>query len=386
MAVAAIAGLGMTELSRRSTAPAVDLAATAIRLAVADAGLELSDVDGLLVATSPVAPPHRLDLTVARRAGLTDLRLASLIGAEGTGALQAIQLAALAVGAGAARAVACVFADTPVGDDVGGAAAFGQSGIFSDDGELDAAYGAVGWVTAYAMAARRYLDRYALPDSVFAPIAVAQRDWARLNPHAMVRAPLTVEEYLATRWVVEPFRLLDCALPVNGGIAVVVVPADVAAELRAPAAFLVGMGQGHPGRDRLTALALDGGGAAQARAAAFGPAGVDPDDIDACEFYDPFSYVTLARLEDYGFCGRGEGADFVAGGRLGPGGALPTNTGGGHLSGFYLQGMTPVAEAVLQVRGQAGERQLPRRDLVLVTGEGGVLDHHACLLLSPRPS
>jgi acetyl-CoA acetyltransferase len=385
MAGAAITGLGITELSRRPMVPAAQLAATAVQLAVADAGLELSDVDGLLVATSPVAPPHRLDLTVARRAGLTDLRLLSLIGGEGTGAVQAIQLAALAVSTGTARAVACVFADTPLAES-GGATAFGQSGIFSADGELDAAYGAVGWVTAYAMAARRYLDRYGLPDGVFAPVVLAQREWARRNPYAIVRAPLAVEEYLASRWVVAPFRLLDCALPVNGGIAVVVVPATAAADSRAPAAFLVGMGQGHPGRNRLTALALDGGGAAQARAAAFGAAGAGPADIDACEFYDPFSYVTLARLEDYGFCRRGEGVEFVAGGRLAPGGALPTNTGGGHLSGFYLQGMTPVAEAVLQVRGQAGDRQVPRRDLVLVTGEGGVLDHHACLLLSPRPS
>jgi acetyl-CoA acetyltransferase len=392
---AAIAGLGVTPLSRRPGPPALTLAADAVGLATADAGLALSDVDGLLVVTSPVAPAHRIDLSVARRAGLRDLRLLSLIGGEGTGAVQALQLAAWAVSGGPCRAVVCVFADTPLADRPeaagrsgggpgGGATAFGQSGIFSPLEGLDAAYGAFGWVTAYAMAASRYLDRYGAPEDVFAPIVLAQRNWAQRNPQAMVRTPLTHGDYLASRWVVEPFRLLDCALPVNGGIAVLVVPARMAPDLAQPPVYLLGIGQAHPGRTRLTALDVDGAGVPAARAAAFAAAGVGVNDIDACEFYDPFSYVTLARLEDYGFCGPGEGADFVADGRLGPGGALPANTGGGHLSGYYLQGMTPVAEAVTQARGQAGERQLPRHDVLLVTGDGGVLDHHACLLLSPR--
>ena len=385
-----IAGLGVTDLARTPIGPAVELAATAVRRAAEDAGLPLSAVDGLLVVTSPVAPAHRLDLSIAHRAGLRDLCLLSLIGGEGTGAVQAVQLASAAVRSGLARAVVCVFADTPLGDGQGGrqggSGAFGQSGIFSPLADLDAAYGALGWATAYAMAARRYLDRYDLPGDVFAPIALAQRAWAQLNPHARVRTPLSRAEYLASRWIAEPLRLLDCALPVNGGVAVLVTSAEAAADLRQPPAYVVGMGQGHPGRDGLTALELDGGGVATARKAAFGMAGVGPDDVDACEFYNPFSYVTLVRLEDYGFCDRGEGAEFVANGRLAPGGALPVNTGGGHLSGYYLQGMTPLAEAVMQVRGDAGERQLARHDIVLVTGDGGVLDYHACLLLSPRPA
>jgi len=386
MAATLIGGLGVTDLARTPIGTAVELAATAVRRAADDAGLPLSAVDGLLVVTSPVAPAHRLDLSVGHRAGLRDLNLLSLIGGEGTGAVQAVQLASAAVRSGLARVVICVFADTPIGDGQGGGAAFGQPGIFSPLAELDAAYGALGWATAYAMAARRYLDRYDLPGDVFAPIALAQRAWAQLNPHAQVRTPLSRAGYLASRWVAEPFRLLDCALPVNGAVAVLVTSAEAAADLRQPPAYVVGMGQGHPGRSGLTALELDGGGVTAARKAAFGAAGIGPDDVDACEFYDPFSYVTLARLEDYGFCGRGEGADFVADGRLGPGGALPVNTGGGHLSGYYLQGMTPLAEAILQVRGDAGERRLDRRDIVLVTGDGGVLDYHACLLLSPRPA
>jgi acetyl-CoA acetyltransferase len=107
-------------------------------------------------------------------------------------------------------------------------------------------------------------------------------------------------------------------------------------------------------------------------------------DVTACQLYDCYTYTVIATLEDYGFCKRGEGGPFVAEGRLGPGGALPTNTGGGELSAYYLWGMTPISEAVIQARGQGGERQVPRNDLILVTGNGGMFNHHATLLVSPH--
>jgi acetyl-CoA acetyltransferase len=110
-------------------------------------------------------------------------------------------------------------------------------------------------------------------------------------------------------------------------------------------------------------------------------AGITPADVDAREIYDCYTYTVLVTLEDYGFCGKGEAGHLAAGGALGPGGALPTNTGGGQLSAFYLWGMTPLVEAVAQVRGQAGARQLPRHDTAIVSGNGGVLDHHATLVL-----
>ena len=114
-------------------------------------------------------------------------------------------------------------------------------------------------------------------------------------------------------------------------------------------------------------------------------AGISVEDVDLCEFYDCFTYATLVTLEDYGFCEKGQGGFFAAEGRLGPGGSLPTNTGGGHLSGFYLWGMTPISEAVIQARGQAGERQVPKHDVVLVSSQGGTLDYHSCFVLGPSP-
>jgi acetyl-CoA acetyltransferase len=114
-------------------------------------------------------------------------------------------------------------------------------------------------------------------------------------------------------------------------------------------------------------------------------AGVKPSDIDVCEIYDCYTYTVIVTLEDYGFCPKGEGGPFVASGVLRPGGALPTNTGGGELSAFYLWGMTPMSEAIIQARGEGGERQVERHDVVLVSGNGGTLDYHATAVLSPHP-
>jgi acetyl-CoA acetyltransferase len=115
-------------------------------------------------------------------------------------------------------------------------------------------------------------------------------------------------------------------------------------------------------------------------------AGVTTNDIDVCEIYDCYTYTVIVTLEDYGFCGKGEGGAFVESGVLAPGGDLPTNTGGGQLSGYYLWGMTPLSEAVIQVRGDGGARQVPKHDVVLVSGNGGILDYHSTMILSPHPN
>ncbi len=145
------------------------------------------------------------------------------------------------------------------------------------------------------------------------------------------------------------------------------------------------MGQGHPGDLKRAGWdAETQTGAPLSKERAFSMAGIDIDDIDVCQLYDCYTYTVLVTLEDYGFCAKGEGGPFVADGKLGPGGSLPTNTGGGQLSGYYMWGMTPLAEGVIQARGQGGERQAPKRDVVLVSGNGGILDHHCTLVLSPH--
>ncbi|MGD9895375.1 MAG: thiolase family protein, partial [Dehalococcoidia bacterium] len=182
-------------------------------------------------------------------------------------------------------------------------------------------------------------------------------------------------------------HLLDCTLVSNGGVAVIVTSAERARSLKQPPAYIVGMGQGHPGNPRRHGYENEvNTGAVLAKETAFTMAGITNDDVDVCELYDCYTYTTLVTLEDYGFCQKGEGGPFVADGRLGPGGSLPTNTGGGELSGYYMWGMTPLSEGVIQARGQGSERQVPKHDVVLVSCQGGVLDYHGCLVLSPHPS
>jgi acetyl-CoA acetyltransferase len=183
--------------------------------------------------------------------------------------------------------------------------------------------------------------------------------------------------------VVEPFHLYDCCLVSNGGVAVIVTSAERAKDLRCTPVYLWGSGQGHLGGDPADTLTS---GAVVAKEAAFAMAGVGPRDIDFCELYDCYTFTVIVTLEDYGFCGKGEGGPFVATGATGPGGRLPVNTGGGQLSSFYMWGMTPVAEAAIQLRGQGGERQVARHDIALVSGNGGLLSTHSTAILSRLPS
>jgi acetyl-CoA acetyltransferase len=212
---------------------------------------------------------------------------------------------------------------------------------------------------------------------------VAQRKWANLNPAAyFYNAPLTMEDYFNSRWISEPFRLLDCCLVSNGGICVIVTSAERARDLKKPPVYILGAGQGHPGGDPVDRLAS---GAPIAKEVAFKMAGIDLEDVNLVELYDCYTFTVIVTLEDYGFCAKGEGGPFVADGHTGPGGSLPVNTGGGQLSAYYLWGMTPLSEAVIQVRGEGGERQVKKHDICLVSGNGGHLTTHSTLVLSTRP-
>jgi acetyl-CoA acetyltransferase len=237
----------------------------------------------------------------------------------------------------------------------------------------------------YALAAQRHMDTYGTTNDQLGHIAVGQRAWAELNPRAQMRTPMTLEDYHASRWIVEPFHLLDCCLVSNGGIAVVVTSAERAASLARPPVHVLGWGQAHPGhaQRRHEDFGLVSG-AARSGPAALAMAGLTVSDVDVVELYDCYTFTVVITLEDYGFCPKGEGGRFVADGTLGPDGKLKVNTGGGQLSSSYMWGMTPLSEAVLQARGEAGRRQVPEHDVVLVSGNGGVLDHHSTLVLSPH--
>lgn len=380
---AAITGLGFSTMSRQPIGTIRELATTAIAAAAADAGLRIKDIDGLLLNKSPTAASDELPLRLQNDVGMRDLALLAALDSEGSTAVQMVQYAALAVDAGLAKAVVCVFADTPLMGKGGGdtfAMAMPLSGIEG----WEASQGFFGASAGYALAARRHMALFGTTHEQLGAYAIACRQWAALNPQAFLRKPLTITDYLASPFVVEPFRVLDCCYPVNGAIALVVTSVERAADALQPPAYIHGMGQGHRGRSGLRGDEAEvDTGATQAGKTAYRSAGVKASDVTQAQFYDAFSYVGLLSLEGYGLCRRGAGGAFVARGHTAPGGKLPVNTGGGHLSGFYLQGMTPLSEAVIQARGVGGERQVDN-ELILVSGNGGCLDYHACLLVSPH--
>ncbi len=382
-ALGAVVGLGMSPVSRNNIGTTRDLAVLAARNAIRDAGFLPGDVDGLLLNRSPSAPVKDLPMSILADLGLEDLGVLACIDAEGTSAIQMIEYACMSIRSGAAKAIVCIFSDARLSGG-GGAGAYASTMPVTGLTGWEAGYGLYGATGPYGLLAQRYLWKYGLGCEALGHVAISNRRWAENNPLAQLREPIKMEDYLSARWVVEPFRLLDCAYPVNGAAAVVVTAPDIASDGPVAPAFIHGVAQGHSGQ--LAAKAIEDGdaGAERAARAVYAMAGVGPGDVEACEFYDNFTYVTLRTLEDYGLCRRGEAAGFVEAGHISPGGRLPTNTGGGHLSGYYLQGMTPVSEAVIQIRGDAGARQIGKRDVILVTGVGGMLNYHAAMIMSAK--
>ena len=384
--LAAIAGLGMSPMGRSHIGSTRDLAIAAAIACVEDAGIGLRDVQGLLMCRSPSKPTSELPLRLRLDLGLGDLRLLADLNMEGASSIGMIQAACLHITSGLADLVLCVFGDSPLGAGIeSGAAAYNRVMNLTGIDGMEAQSGLYGAAGPYALAAQRYLARYALPADALGCYPVACRRWAALNPDAFLREPLDMEGYRRSRAIVEPFRVLDCAYPVNGAIAVLVCSPERARDLRRPPVYIHACAQGHAGSRPFEGEEPElETGARLAAESLWQQARVTSGDIQMAQLYDAFSYVGLQALEDYQLCPRGEATAFVASGATSPGGSLPVATGGGHLSGFYLQGMTPVAEAVLQARGQAGERQSNRNELILVTGNGGRMDYHAAMLLSPK--
>ncbi len=377
----AIVGLGLTPMSLRPGPDAADLASDAISLALSDAGMTRADVDGLLVNSSQGIRPDRVGVALARHDGFGDLRLLEHIDIKGATAAAMVQRATLAIEAGLATTVVCVFADAPI--QAGGTAGstFAHSGGNAGVRGMERASGLLGSVPTYALLAARYLAVSGGSEEDLCAVSVAARAWASGNPDAVARTPLTRDDYFSSRMISTPLRVLDCARPVNGAGAVVVSAERSDRSVSRPI-YVRGMSQFHPMRRRRGPNeSWFGGNARPAIDAALAMADRTRADIDVAQIYDPFSVVTLCLLEDYGLVEPGTAGAVVRSGATSPGGTLPTNTGGGQLAGFYLQGMTPLAEGIVQLRGTGGERQVPDASTALVTGIGGRIDHHAVLVL-----
>src|SRR5438132_103855 len=382
---AAIVGLGIRPQGRVSGNPPVGFPVEAVQLALPAAGPGARDPAGLLLNPGLAwADMGMGSFQLQQAMGLRDLRLSATMNLGGATACAMIQHAAQAIAAGLATTVACVFSDAPLKPEKPEGQRSSSGSAYGFVRGWEAAYGYFGVNAMYALVARRHMHRYGTTQAHLGAVAVAQRKWANLNPAAqMHEQPLTLEDYHRSRWIVEPFHLFDCCLVSNGGLAVIVTGRERARDSRRPPVYIRGMAQGHVGGDPSDTLSS---GAVLSREPVFRMAGLTLRDVDVVELYDCYTFTVLVTLEDYGFCAKGEGGPFVAEAVSGPGGRLAVNTGGGQLSSFYMWGMTPVSEGVIQVRGEGGRRQVPAHDVALVSGNGGVLSTHSTLILAREPS
>jgi acetyl-CoA acetyltransferase len=239
---------------------------------------------------------------------------------------------------------------------------------------FEAPYG-LSLVGAYAMVAQRHMHEFGTKPEQLAEISVGVREFAGLNPDAMYRDPITVDDVLGSRIIADPLHKLECCVVSDGGGAFLVTTEERARDLRQPPVYVLGAagGQTHWNISQMPDFTVSA--AAKCGPEAFGQAGVRPEDIDVLQFYDSFTITVLMLLEDLGFCPKGEGGPFVAEGNLRRGGRFPLNTDGGGLSSSHsgMRGIFLIIEAVRQLRGQAGEAQVPDCELALAVGSGGWL-------------
>lgn len=367
---AILSGIGISRIGRRTGIPGLELTCEAVRAAIADAGLTAADIDG--IATLGDTPPA--EVTAALGIEAADIK--SGFGAAGL--LTPVTSGCRAVADKHARHVLVYRTVQMIGGSISTSERSDEAegeqpsiGGMGDVVELVAAhaYSAANWL---ALNCRRHMQLYGTTKEQLGWLAINSRRNAALNPLAVYREPLTMADYLAARPVSTPFGLLDCDVPVDGSIAVVVSAADYARDCPHPAVKVeaIGGSDGSGGwfhRPDYPKMA-----ATDAAAQMWSRTDLTPADLDLAELYDGFTFLTLAWLEALGICGDGESGPFVEGAeRIARDGTLPLNTYGGQLSAGRMHGYWVLHEACLQLRGQAADRQIPRRPEVAVVAAGG---------------
>ena len=379
---AAIAGVGYTELSQNSGRSVLSLANEACRAALDDAGLPYSEVDG--VASFMVMHDSVHAQAVATSLALPELRFVIDADLGGQAPCYLTMLAAMAVESGRAKNVLVFRAmNGRSGDRVGAMQFHGMGAQFRYPIGYDA------YMMYVAMWAQRFLYETGQGSRDLAAVALAQRAYAVDNDRAYRRRPLSFDDYLASPYVVEPFRSDDCTVEVDGACAILVTSEHQARDLRqapvliASAEYRAGPRSGLDIGDHLLWEDYTRNYTSYLSDELFGRSGVTPRDVQVAEIYDCFTSTVLLGLEGLGICGRGESGAFVREGHTALNGSLPTNTHGGLLSEGYVHGMNTVTEAVLQVQGRAGRRQAPNHDVCVVTS-GAMMDGSALVLTADR--
>ena len=353
----------------------LDLIGQATQRALTDAGLEKKDIDGLFSASVYYQMPT---LSVGEYLGIRP-RYSDATMMGGSSFVSHLLHASAAIETGLCEVALVAYASTQLSEG-------GFRGVSDPPNPFETPYRPRYPVSMYALAASRHMYEFGTTREQLAEVAVAARKWAKLNPNAFMRDDLAVEDVLASRMISSPLSLLDCCLVTDGGGALLVTSAERAKDLRMPPVYLLGVGEAHWHRNISQMPDLTVTAAADSGRRAYEMAGLGPESVDVAMLYDAFTINPILFLEDLGFCEKGDGGMFVEGGRIAPGGELPVNTNGGGLSynhpGMY--GLLLLIEAVRQLRGECGERQVEGAEVALAHGNGGVLSSQVTAVLGTQ--
>ena len=376
----AIVGAADTEVGVIPGRTPMELGVEAALAAIADAGLKKRDIDGL-VTCNAMAQPMMYHAEATAEYLQIFPRYCIAAGAGGGTTFSIIHHAASAIATGMADIVVVAMADSM------------RSGLTRDQAmlvqaatghpEFEQPYGPT--VPAYyALIAQAHMAEFGTTQEQFAGIAVACREHAARNPAAQMRELITIEDVLESRMIADPLHLLDCSLVSDGGSAIVLTSAERAADMSQTPIYLLGAGEAHSHEHISAARNLTTSAAKEAGQRAFEMSGLLPTDMDFAQLYDCFTPTVLVELEDLGFCKKGEGGAFVESGALLPGGSLPVNTHGGLLSHSHPGNpgsMFALTESVVQLRGEANDRQVANAKNALVHAQGGIMSSHTALVL-----
>jgi acetyl-CoA acetyltransferase len=371
----AIVGIGETKFGTLPGATNASLNIEACKKAVEDSGLAKDDIDGFLCQKAYFEPTFLWSTLLGDRMGLS-LKYTTDLDLGGATPVAMVQHAVMAINAGLCSIVVCTFGEAM-------RSGWRRPGWSYMDRtrEFEEPFGLLMPTHSYSLACKRHMYEYGTTSEQLGAIAIACRKHASMNDNAQQRKPITIDDYLDSRMVCDPFRLLDICQVTDGGAAVVVTSADRARGLKHAPIYVSGMGNHHTGVGIGWFPNMTTTGAKASAKMAFEMADVTPKDIDVAEIYDCFTYTVLVTLEDYGFCKKGEGGPFVESGRIELGGELPVNTHGGLLSQGHVDGMNHITEAVKQLRGDCGLRQVDGAEVAVVSGNGGDLSTHTTLIL-----
>lgn len=381
----AIVGVGESDIGKVPGMTGLGLNAQAAKRALDDAGLKMSDIDGVLTAYSFTEPYFMLGSVLCEYLGLKPRYNASVVVGGGSPAVM-LKHAAEAILAGSADTIlVCAGENRATGQSRDSAI---TALLAVGHPYFEQPYG--GSIPGfYTMIAKRHMHVYGTTREHLAHIAVNTRRHALLHPNAHMKSAITLDDVLSAKPIADPLGMLDCCLISDAGGAFIVTSAERAKDLKSKPSYLLGIGEHHTHEHLMCAPSLTEFGAKQSGERAYQMAGVKPADIDVAQLYDCFSIVPLIELEELGFCEPGEGGAFFADGRASIGGKLPVNTHGGMLSHAHAGaagGLFGIVEGVRQLRGGLGPRQVKDAELALIHNEGGILSSHCTLILGNEPN